>query len=400
MERGAKTTPYFKAPGSSGNLQLSFDLPTAAMSYNDTAKRWQVDSSQIKDVDWTIPGRYQLQYSIRDSESDQLATPVMGNLYRSKEGNRAPSAVTLQEPSATAVHRIGLFNWSDATDPDGDAIRYNLVITQNGSSNAVYRQDNLELSRTVIDFKELPITVAAGDYGWQVEAVDGYGAVATNTTGQFTLSFPNDIPAVLAGYLYNNSDSAAIAGAAVTLDGQPVPVESDGSLVTLMTSKGGTLKISKDGYRTKEINLGAAEAGSINQLAIGLDKIAPTGVRYKLNGGSETTAASAVGTNKSDTITLLSTGAALALSSIEKVLGSTAVDQIALDGSGLGQLFRGRKRDEFGSERYHHPADRRPAGREWRRERGRQYQGGYCRPDDRRASGAQGSGERGRQQRQ
>ncbi|MBF0160368.1 MAG: VCBS repeat-containing protein, partial [Magnetococcales bacterium] len=323
--------PDFDAPGSAGNnLQISFDLPTATMNYNEAAQRWEVNSSQIAGVDWNVPGHYQLQYSIRDSESDQLATPVLGHLYRSSSGNnRTPSSVTLQEPASQAtVNSVGLFNWSDAVDADQDPVSYTLVVAQdNNLSRVVYRQEGLPLSWAVINFKST--TVTAGDYYWRVEAVDRYGAASSSAVGRFTLNSLNDIPAVLMGYLYNNSDYATIADATVTLNNQPVAVDRDGSLIGLIPTSGATLKIEKAGYKTQLRTLGATEAGSINQLTIGLERETVT-LRYRLNGGAETSGISVVGSNKSDTITLLSGGSTLSLSSIEKVLGSTAADQIVL----------------------------------------------------------------------
>ncbi|MBF0158134.1 MAG: VCBS repeat-containing protein [Magnetococcales bacterium] len=280
--------PDFSAPGSSGNnLQISFNLPTMPMRYNDTARRWELNSSEINSVNFTTPGRYQVQYSVRDADSGLLATPVVGSLYRGKSGNQAPQSFALRQPlsSATIVNTIGPFDWDNSSDPEGKAVTYTLTIARDASfSQVVCRQEGLQRSHAVINFRQLPTEVAEGDYYWRVEAVDNYGATTPSSgIGQFSLDFPNDIPAILDSYLYSNSDHTLIADATVTLNGTPVSMGRDGSLLMTLSTQGGLLKIIKSGYRTKEIILGAAEAGSVNQLSIGLDRIAaavaaPTGL--------------------------------------------------------------------------------------------------------------------------
>ncbi|MBF0160630.1 MAG: hypothetical protein HQL58_14040, partial [Magnetococcales bacterium] len=294
------------------------------------------NSSQISGVDWTIAGHYQLQYAIRDAETGLLTMPMVGHLYRGKSGNQSPRSFTLQEPASNAtVNSVGLFNWDTATDPDNDPMTYTLTIGSDSAlNNRVYRREGMQASYAVVDFKKL--TVATGNYYWRVEAVDFYGAVTSSPVGSFSLSFPNDIPAVLAGYLYNNSDSAAISGASVTLDGKPVRLESDGSLVTMMATQGGTLKISKDGYQTKEINLGAAEAGSVNQLAIGLQRVtatvaAPTGL--------DLSSADDSGKSTSDNITkvtkaLTISGSGKAKAVVTLLDGEVSLGTIAVSSSG------------------------------------------------------------------
>ncbi|MBF0160367.1 MAG: VCBS repeat-containing protein, partial [Magnetococcales bacterium] len=330
--------PDFSAPGSSGNnLQISFDLPTMPMSYNSTTRRWELNSSSINTVSFNTAGRYQVQYSVRDGESGLLATPMVGNLYRSNSSsNQAPRSFALQQPAARAtINSVGPFDWDNSSDPDGgnNPVTYTLVIARDAAlSQVIYRQEGLQRSHAVVNFRQLALEVAAGDYYWRVEAVDGYGASTPSNIGQFKLEFPNDIPAITDCYVHSNSDHVAIADATVTLDGTPVSMGSDGSLLLTLSTRGGLLKISKNGYRTQEIKLGAAEAGSVNLLSIGLDRDV-AGVRYKLNGGAETSGVSVVGSSKTDSVTLLS-GGKLTLKSVESVTGSSGNDSVSLAAAG------------------------------------------------------------------
>ncbi|MBF0159468.1 MAG: hypothetical protein HQL58_08070 [Magnetococcales bacterium] len=328
--------PNAQPASSSGNFQVSIDLPTGNMNYNVAQQRWEINSKDIAGFGGFIqPGRYQLQYNLRDAETGEIATPVMGNIYKGKAGNSAPGAVTLQAPSATGeVSRVGLFNWSDAVDPNGDAVSYNLIISSDqAGSMVVYRQDNLELSRTVIDFNDL---LEKGSYWWQVETVDFYGKRSASSVRAFSLTFQNDIPAILQGVVYNNSDYSTLAGATIKLNGQVISnSESDGSLAALLASGSGTLTIEKDGYKTKTVPLDKIGAGSVNQMVFGLDRDASAaGVRYQLNGGAEKTGTSVVGSSKSDTVTLLNSGQ-VTLKAVESVIGSSGSDQVTLATAGM-----------------------------------------------------------------
>ncbi|MBF0159696.1 MAG: hypothetical protein HQL58_09215 [Magnetococcales bacterium] len=322
--------------GSGSNLQISNTLATANMSYNSVAQRWELDTSQIGNFAFSAEGRYRFQYSMRDAETGLLATPIIGDVYKAKPGNQAPGSITgLQIFSAagasSSISQVGLFDWNDVVDPEQQTISYDLILSDD-QQQILYQRQALPLSQCLIDFVDLKATLPAGNYFWRVEAVDAYGATSSSATLAFSLSFPNDIPAILQGFIYNNSDYSAITGATVKLNGRILSnSERNGSLQALIPTVGATLTIEKSGYKTSIVTLDRSGAGSINQLAIGLEREMTT-LRYKLNGGAETSGVSVVGSSKSDTVTLLSTGAALALSSIEKVIGTAAADQIVLLG--------------------------------------------------------------------
>ncbi|MBF0160627.1 MAG: hypothetical protein HQL58_14025, partial [Magnetococcales bacterium] len=242
----------------------------------------------------------------------------------------------LRQPlgSATIVNTIGPFDWDNSNDPEGKAVTYTLTIAKDVAFNQVVcRQEGLQRSHAVINFKQLPTEVAEGDYYWRVEAVDNYGATTpSSSTGQFSLDFPNDIPAILDSYLYSNSDHTLIADATVTLNGTPVSMGRDGSLLMTLSTQGGLLKISKNGYRTKEINLGAAEPGSVNLLSIGLDRIAaaiaaPTGLDLAAADDSGKSTSDNI-TKNTRALTLSGSGKAKAVVTLldgDAVLGTVAV---------------------------------------------------------------------------
>ncbi|MBF0158938.1 MAG: Ig-like domain-containing protein, partial [Magnetococcales bacterium] len=265
---------------SGSNAQISNDLPIVRMSYNGTNRRWELDTSQIANFSFSTAGCYQFQYALRDAESGELANPVIGYVYKGKEGNHTPEVATALQTLSTSgaseqISQIGLFDWDDVVDSDHDAVTYNLVIANQqdfGDGQIVYRQQALELSQCLVDFVDLKAVMPAGDYYWRVETVDYYGASSTSATAQFTLSFPNDIPAILEGFIYSNDDYNEISGATVKLNGQIISSSAvNGSLQALIPANGGTLTIEKTGYQTKSLELDQLGSGAVSQQLIGLD---------------------------------------------------------------------------------------------------------------------------------
>ncbi|MBF0159329.1 MAG: VCBS repeat-containing protein [Magnetococcales bacterium] len=328
-------SPDFKPDsGSAANLQGSINLPTGVMTYDTSAQQWQINSDRIPGfTGFTTPGRYQLQYSMLDSEGVAVI-PVGATVYKSKSGNRAPSSVMLQTPAANGqINRVGLFNWSDAVDPDQDAVTYNLILTNQAGNAVVYRENDLKLSQARIDFKDV---LPTGSYRWQVEAVDFYGGRSISSSVAITLDTQNDIPAILQGVIYSNSDYSPIADATITFNGQPIYSESNGSLQSLLPNGGGTLTIAKSGYQTRTITLNSASSGAVIQQMIGLDKASsPTTTVLAAPAGLDLAAADDSGKSTSDNVTKVSKaltlsgtglkGATVTLLDGETVLGTVAV---------------------------------------------------------------------------
>ncbi|MEO5341270.1 MAG: Ig-like domain-containing protein [Magnetococcus sp. MYC-9] len=242
--------------------QLSFSLPTGAMTYNATLQRWEISASSIPGFsNFADPGRYEFQYAMQDAASGALAAPVVGYVYKNKSGNLPPGQVALETPASTSVvNSIGLFNWSDASDPEKNKVSYTLTIAKDQAfANEVYRVENLALSRNLIDFTETGID--AGDYWWRVDAVDNFGARSTSLPQKFTLSLTNALPEILQGIVASSLDFSRLASVALSFNGKPVAnTEKDGSLALLLSTTEGTLKLEAPGYQTKSIAITSANA--------------------------------------------------------------------------------------------------------------------------------------------
>ncbi|MEO5341309.1 MAG: DUF4347 domain-containing protein [Magnetococcus sp. MYC-9] len=254
---------FVQTTGKAGeDPQLSFDLPTGSMKYNTERKRWEILANDIPEFGgFTDAGRYEFQYTLQDAETGQPATPMVGYVYKNKQGNSAPSQVTLQSPSDTgAVNNTALFNWSDATDPDKNPVTYTLTIARDrGLTDELYREENLSLSRALVDFTAIGLT--DGDYWWRVEAVDSFGAHTPSALQSFTLSLTNAPIDIVRGIVYSSQDFARLAAASLSLNGKPIgTTEKDGTLETILSSTNGILKVEAPGYQTKSIAVTSADA--------------------------------------------------------------------------------------------------------------------------------------------
>ncbi|MBF0160471.1 MAG: VCBS repeat-containing protein, partial [Magnetococcales bacterium] len=340
--------PNFKVTeGTAGsNTQISLDLPTGSLNYDATEQRWQINSKDIAGfAGFTIPGRYQLQYSVRDRDTGEVSAPVTQDIYKAKVGNHAPGTAshlkTLGEGGdSQQISQIGLFDWNDVVDPDQDEVSYNLVIAKDDSFSAsaiVYQQQGLQLSQSLIDFNTIRDRVVDKErYYWRVETVDFYGLKSTSSAASFVINFQNDRPAILDSFLYNNSDYSEVAGATIKLNGRVIGSSaSNGSLQALLPAAGGTLTIEKAGYKTQSIPLTALTSGEVSQRFIAMEAVSsvasPTGL--------DLAAADDTGLSNSDNITKNSKSLTLSGLGIKGAVvtlldGETSLGTVAVASSG------------------------------------------------------------------
>lgn len=96
--------------------------------------------------------------------------------------NEAPTAPEPITPAANAtdVKVNAQFQWKAATDPDGDALTYKLMVSDNGGTSWV------SATTTATSAKLTNLMAKNTSYVWKVEAFDAFGGKAESATSTFT----------------------------------------------------------------------------------------------------------------------------------------------------------------------------------------------------------------------
>ena len=172
---------------------------------------------------FSAPGKYEVYYYVNDNETGAVSPSRRSVVYKDKGSNPAPSAFELIAPITPASDplqtypTVGVFDWSDATDEDGnanadgDTVTYTLEIASDvGFTTLVHRQEELTDSVTVVDGSAGLEDLTT--YYWRVFVVDGFGArtestcpAALATGGQcaFSTDNPDALPGFVSGRVYD-----------------------------------------------------------------------------------------------------------------------------------------------------------------------------------------------------
>lgn len=96
--------------------------------------------------------------------------------------NKAPGKPSLVSPAdgAEDVKINVVFNWTEVEDPDGDAVSYRLLLSQDGGQT----WGNVSTTETSTKYTD-KLSKSTG-YIWKVEAVDAFGAKTESETRTFT----------------------------------------------------------------------------------------------------------------------------------------------------------------------------------------------------------------------
>jgi hypothetical protein len=144
--------------------------------------------------DFSAPGKYEVFYYVKDSDTGDLSPQLRSVVYKQLSGNLAPPAPALSYPAngATNVFRAALLEWTGVTDADltGSPISYTVrIATDAAMTNIVYTAEEIPYA-----FHQVPIEAGLNFstlYYWDVEALDGYGAsVDRNGSGVWSPSAP------------------------------------------------------------------------------------------------------------------------------------------------------------------------------------------------------------------
>ncbi len=193
----AQATVYVRGTGISGTL-------SRPMTLNNGRYEWTEDNFQT-------PGRYDVFYTLQtpraviDPETQQALSPVSSSLikhsvvYKQRPNNHIPTAIRLIDPPENnRIPPHHQFDWSTATDPDGDALTYTLHIENASNHQPALHVTDLRLSHYTVTARtrtglnaeqqaEHLGLVGGQDYLWWVEAVDAEGARSRSATESFSV---------------------------------------------------------------------------------------------------------------------------------------------------------------------------------------------------------------------
>jgi hypothetical protein len=156
------------------------------------------DTIYIANHDFSGPGKYEVWYWGETSSDGKATASKRSIVYVDQPGNQPPAAVALVLPQ-DGEKGIGtspsLLDWSQATDADGDAVTYELIISTSSASDSNGVLSSSVYRRADIQSSQLLLGADAGlqpgvTYYWQVRAFDRWGL--------WTLSpvwgFSDDVP--------------------------------------------------------------------------------------------------------------------------------------------------------------------------------------------------------------
>ncbi|MEE8311531.1 MAG: Ig-like domain-containing protein, partial [Candidatus Binatia bacterium] len=163
-------------------------------------------------------GTYAFYYFLRESPEQGLAPLARSVVYKNRAGNRPPGPFELRLPAEGATRESTLvLDWSDATDPEGDALTYTLLIATDADfTNVVHRAGELTQSLAIVD-ERAGLADLTRHY-WKVEAVDAFGATRASVVRFFDTDNTNGFPGFISGVVQSALDATPIAAVTVSTE--------------------------------------------------------------------------------------------------------------------------------------------------------------------------------------
>jgi hypothetical protein len=205
-------------PGSGGQAGATFQSEPQTLRFpliHDTQQaRW----NRILSI-FGNPGKYRVFYYVQDSATGDVSPTVSSLVYKDSSANlNAPTAPTLLLPvNAGQTETNLLFDWSDSSDADLDAITYVLeVATDPGfaAQDIAYRREDIVQSYLYTDSSAGLLDDRL--YYWRVTAVDTFGKRTSSATGSFQTNNGNGITGAVFATVNNFLSDSILQGAVVT----------------------------------------------------------------------------------------------------------------------------------------------------------------------------------------
>jgi hypothetical protein len=210
-------------PNAVGTGQVEMDLPRIIKSRHDTpTDRYYWDPETLENA-FDIPGTYHIYYFAKDTDSKNVSPIKESIVYKASSVNHPPQSFDMLTPrdglkmtshgvlaacaSAPTPECYTMFTWEYTTDPDDDALTYNLLIKRD---NQDFSNPDDILKITGLTANCAPV-VLNDDWNnstvyWMVQAIDKYGAVSeTNIRSFFIDNAHNPTNGSIWGRVYDAS---------------------------------------------------------------------------------------------------------------------------------------------------------------------------------------------------
>jgi hypothetical protein len=198
------------------------------------------DTANEANPNFSQPGKYEVWYWGEESGNGKATATKRSIVYVDQPGNQAPGNFSLVLPQ-DGERGIGilpsLLDWSQASDADGDAVTYELIISDSNttdSSNVLtsrtYWQGDIQVSQLLIDAEAGLIPGAL--YYWQILAYDRWGQSRPSGIGNFTADIPpTGLFFPIAGIVDRRDRQGAttrLTGATITWNNDPMLTAKSG----------------------------------------------------------------------------------------------------------------------------------------------------------------------------
>jgi hypothetical protein len=188
-------------------------------------------------------GIYRVFYYVQDVVTGNISPTRTSLVYKDSDSNlNTPTAPLLNLPAegSTNIDFNILFDWSDSTDADGDAITYTLEVSSDpGFAAADIALTIDEIVQSYISIDSTASLLDKVPYYWRVTATDLFGSQTTSAVGSFLNEYKNALRPK-ANISVSNALSEVQLGGAVVIARQVV--DAGGTLgATVAPVANGTL---------------------------------------------------------------------------------------------------------------------------------------------------------------
>jgi YVTN family beta-propeller protein len=222
-------------------------------------------------------GKYEAFYFVRDTQTEDISSIIRSVIYKDEAGNTPPNAFELKLPANDSEQKtVVLFNWETTTDPDNQAVTYNLILSEaEDFETLVYKREELTTPMTFVDETAVMTDDSLGlkdktTYYWFVEAVDPFGArTASSSVFSFNTNNTNKPPSYVNLSVENHTDSQPVSidqidyyqdGTQVTPD---VHVQDQDQALTQIETGLYTVNVTAAGYEAQQFQVDT-RTGSVN----------------------------------------------------------------------------------------------------------------------------------------